>query len=302
MKITAGLGALSSYDLLADAGADELFAGFVPLDWLEDYAAFLPLNRREVLMQGLQFCALSEMQLLAERIAVRGVPVALTFNSTCYRPEQYPRIADMLFRLSGLGFQNWILADPALMLYLRRQSVPGRVHLSGEAGCFSPDALRFFAEMNLSRVIFPRKLSPAEMARCVSALPQLEYEAFILNELCHYSGAFCSSLHCDEMEPICRLPYLPYGADASDAPEPEAEWRADFGASGCGLCALNELRRAGVTHLKVVGRGAPPAALARDLRMLRRALELPGANADKLRALLPEGRCSEKCYYLPPFR
>ena len=35
MKITAGLGALKDYDRLVAAGADELFAGFVPLDWLE---------------------------------------------------------------------------------------------------------------------------------------------------------------------------------------------------------------------------------------------------------------------------
>ena len=35
----------------------------------------------------------------------------------------------------------------------------------------------------------------------------LEYEAFALNELCHFTGAFCSSLHCDELAPACRLPY-----------------------------------------------------------------------------------------------
>ena len=28
----------------------------------------------------------------------------------------------------------------------------------------------------------------------------IEYEAFILNERCHYTGAFCSSLHCDELD------------------------------------------------------------------------------------------------------
>lgn len=34
-----------------------------------------------------------------------------------------------------------------------------------------------------------------------------EYEAFILNELCHFSGAFCNSLHCDELTHLCRVPY-----------------------------------------------------------------------------------------------
>lgn len=35
MKITAGLGKPEDYIRLASAGTDELFAGFVPLEWLE---------------------------------------------------------------------------------------------------------------------------------------------------------------------------------------------------------------------------------------------------------------------------
>lgn len=34
-----------------------------------------------------------------------------------------------------------------------------------------------------------------------------EFEAFALNELCQFSGAFCNSLHCDEMGYLCRVPY-----------------------------------------------------------------------------------------------
>ncbi len=26
-----------------------------------------------------------------------------------------------------------------------------------------------------------------------------EFEAFVLNEMCQFTGAFCNSLHCDEM-------------------------------------------------------------------------------------------------------
>ena len=37
--------------------------------------------------------------------------------------------------------------------------------------------------------------------------PKLEYEAFAMNELCHFHGAFCSSLHCDELCHMCHVPY-----------------------------------------------------------------------------------------------
>ena len=301
MRITAGLGALKDYDRLAAAGADELFAGFVPLDWLEKYANFSPLNRREVLLQGIQLSTMDELRLLSRKIADAGVPVAIALNSICYLPEQYPRIAEMLDALADLGFLDWILADPALLLHLRARGVAGRVHLSGEAGCFSPDALRFFARLGVSRCIFPRKLSPEEMANFVRALPELEYEAFALNELCHYSGAFCASLHCDELEHLCRVPYRPSGPNCANARPAQVEPGARFGDSGCALCALPALRRAGVTHLKVVGRGAQPERIARDVHLLRRALELGDAPPEVLRALLPEGRCAHRCYYPGPF-
>ena len=342
MKITAGLGALEDYERLSAAGANELFAGFVPLDWLERYANFTPLNRREVLLQGIQLSTMDEMRLLTRRIADTGVPVALTFNSTCYLPEQYPRIAEMLEALGELGFQDWILADPALLYHLHTRGIPGRVHLSGEAGCFSPDALRFFARMGVSRCIFPRKITPEEMAAFPRALPELEYEAFALNELCHYSGAFCASLHCDELEHLCCVPYRPSGPAFSggapaqrrwseagpqatpsgpDCPSghalqspdagpeagalqrqcaesiPEEESFSPFGESGCALCALPALRRAGVTHLKIVGRGAHPESIARDIRLLRRALALGDASPEALRTLLPGRRCAGRCYY-----
>ncbi len=29
-----------------------------------------------------------------------------------------------------------------------------------------------------------------------------------MNELCQFTGAFCNSLHCDEMGYLCRVPYL----------------------------------------------------------------------------------------------
>ena len=35
----------------------------------------------------------------------------------------------------------------------------------------------------------------------------LEFEAFVLNELCQFTGAFCNSLHCDELGHLCRVPY-----------------------------------------------------------------------------------------------
>lgn len=297
MKITAGLGAMENLPRLAAAGADEVFAGFVPMRWLEKYTNVTPMNRREVLLQNLQIDSMDDMALLAEMSDDFNIPVALTFNSICYMPEQYPILGDLLAELHQLGFRSWILADVGLMLWLREHGVPGDIHLSGEAGCFGPDALRFFHRFGIRRCIFPRKISPEEMAACIQDFPDLEYEAFILNEMCHFSGAYCSSLHCDCLDHMCNVPYRLVGKDEPPIP-PAADYPADgFGSGGCGLCALQRLQHAGVTHLKVVGRGNHIEWMERDVRLLRQILDEGNLSPEFLRAKWLDNACSGRCYY-----
>lgn len=297
MKITAGLGRLENFKRLVRAGADELFAGFVPLDWLERYGNDVPLNRREVLLQQIQIDSFEDMRILARMKSDADVNIALTFNTPCYAASAYPVIADMLAELMHLGFRDFIIADPGLLVYLRAQNLRADFHISGEAGVFSPDAARFFAGLGAKRIIFPRKISPERMAECIAAAPQAEYEAFALNEMCHYSGAYCSSLHCDVLEPMCRVPYACHGSDIRfDPPERDAD---AFGGGGCGICALQRLRNAGVGYLKIVGRGGHIDLIERDVRLLRCALQQSDASPDALRRTIFGGSCSGNCYYRP---
>ncbi|MBQ3574484.1 MAG: U32 family peptidase [Clostridia bacterium] len=298
MKITAGIGGIRHYRAMAESGADECFMGYVPMDWLEKYANITPLNRREVIMQDMQAGSMAEMRLLAAMVRDTGVPVALTFNSPAYRPDQYPFILNMLDALGEIGFADIIIADPALLLRLNAAHYPGHIHLSGEAGVFNAEAMQLFGKMNIARWIFPRKISPEEMAECISLNPGCEYEAFALNELCHYSGAYCMSLHCDEMSHACCIPYLPTGKDCESAPETDDNYPPDgFGAGGCALCALGKLQDAGITHLKIVGRGANTENMLRDVRIMRAACEMFSRGETDLHSLLPDGRCSGLCYY-----
>ena len=75
------------------------------------------------------------------------------------------------------------------------------------------------------------------------------------------------------------------------------------GESGCGLCALYQLQKAGITHLKLVGRGNYTDFMEKDIRNLRKALTILAASVDEpdyqkqlKRNLFPYG-CSRNCYY-----
>ncbi len=324
MKIVAGLGSIDEYETFVKAGADEFFCGYVPFSWAEKYGVIHPLNRREVLFYNVQIGSMSELQILKKMVDYYGKPVTLTFNSIYYTGEQYPVIAEIITQCMAAGFENFIIADPALMLYLRQQKINCGIHLSGETAEVNRGMLEQMLPFGIRRVIFHRKNSLEDMQSCIKEadFPH-EYEAFILNELCHFSGAFCNSLHCDELTHLCRVPYELgnlHKKEETDAAQkdvaetdriqgkegkglPLDEDGYLTGSTGCGLCALYRMKQVGITHLKLVGRGNYTDFMEKDIRQLRKVLDIL-ENSDseaqyqkKMKAsLFPDG-CSRNCYY-----
>ena len=210
---------------------------------------------------------------------------------------------------------------------LRQKGISCKIHLSGEAGEMNREAIKVFREMGIGRIIFHRKNTVASMQQMIEAVnaERLEFEAFALNELCQFTGAFCNSLHCDEMCHLCLVPYelgrIREGVSAESVDENVDEPEDDgylCGQTGCGLCALYQLEKAGVTHLKLVGRGNYTDYMERDIKNLRKALEIlkdvldmektgnipAGPKAErryisqmKREIFGPAGKCSGMCYY-----
>lgn len=332
MKLTVGLGSVDEYIRFSEAGADEFFCGYVPYSWTQKYDTMMPLNRREVLCSNVQLGAFSELEILASMIRDYQRPVHLTFNSLFYLPEQYPEIAKIMKACMCLGFQSYIIADPALILYLREHNIDCEIHLSGETGEVNSRMVDFFQQFSLKRVIFHRKSSFDDMKTVINAeksygglRAETEFEAFILNEMCQFTGAFCNSLHCDELGHLCRIPYwlkplkesctgssfrqlrpsVPAASSQTDVPN-DSDLPEGYlcGATGCGLCALYRLREIGITHLKLVGRGNYTDFMEQDIRMLRQTLAILETSTSEKdfqqnmrNQLFPQG-CSSHCYYL----
>ena len=332
MKLTVGLGSVDEYIRFSEAGADEFFCGYVPYSWTSKYGTMMPLNRREVLCSNVQLGAFSELEILSSMIRDYQRPVHLTFNSLFYLPEQYPEIAKIMKACMCLGFQSYIIADPALILYLREHNIDCEIHLSGETGEVNSRMVDFFQQFSLKRVIFHRKNSFDDMKAVIDAekshgglRAETEFEAFILNEMCQFTGAFCNSLHCDELGHLCRVPYwlkplkesctgssfrqlrpsVPAASPQTDVPN-DSDLPEGYlcGATGCGLCALYRLREIGITHLKLVGRGNYTDYMEQDIRILRQALTLLEQSTseedfkDTLRRTLFSYKCSKIRYYL----
>ncbi|WP_294353705.1 U32 family peptidase [uncultured Clostridium sp.] len=325
MKIVAGLGSIDDYIDLVEAGADEVFCGYVPYDWNKKYGNLFPLNRREVLYYNVQIGSLTDMKILRRMMDKYKVPVTITFNYLYYLEEQYEDIEKIIRDLTNIGFNEYIIADIALITYLREKEIDCIIHLSGEASEINSLSVDFYNKLDISRYIFHRKNTILDMESVIknNSIKNLEYEAFMLNERCHYTGAFCSSLHCDELAHLCKVPYHMakfnrksnrfetvdkkfndyYKIDEEYDYDDVDEKQYLVGGTGCGLCALKKLQKAGVTHLKVVGRGNFIDLMIEDVKNLKKAINMLSSTENsiefegKVKQELFKGKCSGECYY-----
>ena len=304
MLLTAGMGPITDFPVLSEAGADEIFTGYCPLEWRRRFEAVGALNRREVLYYPVQPGCLTDMEILKSMAEEAGIRVAITFNALTYTPAAVPYVLTFIRELYEIGFRDFIVADLNLLRLLSESGLPLRIHVSGEFGEWSRESFRFLKQhfSNITRIIFHRKMTPEEMGELIRYGREIglaeEYEAFFLNEKCHYAGAYCNSLHGDSLRHLCLERYCLSGGRR----EPEEDVPGEE-SPGCGLCALFRLQEAGITHLKIVGRGNPGERTAEDLRRGGKALEALAAsenNEEYVRHILERKKemgCGLNCYY-----
>ncbi len=306
LRMTVGLGCADQFDEYVRAGADEVFCGYVSEKWMASFGTLRPLNRRESVWVNAQAGPITEMRILREKADRAGIPVSVALNAPVYSPEQLPLFAETAEELIGEGFTSLILGDLFALLYLHSGGITKkcRIHVSGETGEVNRGLLPLLWEAGARRLIFHRKVSLEDMRLLKEAMASLgtpmETEAFAMNELCHFTGAYCATLHGDVTVPMCRLPYIPGGV--SEKKGSPAVLERSGGETGCALCALKRLRESGVTVVKVVGRGAKTEDMTERIALLRDALSLEAECADEegyldgLRRLLG-GTCGGACYY-----
>lgn len=300
MKITTGLGTLDDYIDFTEAGTDEVFAGFVPQEWSEKAGIMRPLNRREVQYYNVQLGSYSELQILAKMVDRYKVPVTLTFNSPYYDPDFYELIISIMERCAELGFKKFIVGDTGLLVHIRKSSLKNiEVHLSGEFGEINEETFEALKGFSISRLIYHRHTGIDAMKK-LKGMHGFETEAFVLNERCQFCGGYCSTFHCDELAPACRIRYK-----AANMKEESEENKIDVvGSTGCGLCALYKLKEAGVDYLKIVSRGGYSEDTIRDIRALRTALRILDKSGSedefiyRMKLKLFKDGCSNNCYYL----
>jgi len=302
---------------LVDAGAEELYAGYVPPFWAETFGPVVSCNRRS--FDEANVGSFDDLGALVHAAAVRDVPVHVALNASPIPEGMIPRLLATAAEFAGIGVRGVIVSDLPLLLALRDAKLHRlALHASTLFAAFNGMTVAFLRRAGAARVILARELTTAEIAGMVPAAGETRLEAIGFRGRCPNIEGFCTHLHDDpDRTWPCELRYEKEWRGPGDAIPPEilAAIERNEGADrffSCGLCAVPLLERAGVHALKIVGRGSETdrkVAAVRAVAAMRAygREATPGADgcAARGKALYREtfGRACrpENCYF-PEFR
>ncbi|WP_020676070.1 peptidase U32 family protein [Geopsychrobacter electrodiphilus] len=297
---------------LLQAGADELYGGYVPHAWQQRFGLLASINQRT--FDGAQIDSYGGLCTVAQACKDSGGQFALTLNTSFYTDAQLPLLLDYVGEALEAGVTSVILADLGLLRTLKAEFPRLLFHASTLAHLTNSAAIRFYQAQGIGRVILPRHLSLAEMVEIRRQVPDIPCDAFLLVGKCPNTEGLCSFHHssADKIWP-CEIPYQiepvaePVSLPLKQAMKAQASWATTNRRHGCGLCAIPQLMHAGFDGLKLVGRGAPTQRklmnISTAVEYSKLALEIKDFSTYREAAISSHKRifgvsCSENvCYY-----
>lgn len=311
MKILAPICSYDELEMLAASGAEELYCGIVPREWMERYQGAMWLNRRSP--KGGSFESFTELKRLVDDAHKIKIPIFITLNAPYYTGEQLPLVVDLARRLADdTGVDALIVSDINLLMRLSEENLAAAVHVSSVAATLNTQAIRFLLNFNPSRVVLPRSLTVGEIEAITNEVgDEVEIEVFMLNDGCAFEEGFCATTHHHSVGAFCtslsgmdtRFEWA--GRLFSNkrhnwlrrnlADYREWVWYINGNGCGatpkglpygpCGLCAIPDFQRIGVDSLKIVGREASPFKKLASVKMVSDIVSRTRAGAAKLHVI-----------------
>jgi len=265
-------------ELLAPAGGLE--AGYAAIHYGAD-AVYLGLPRFSARAEAANF-SFDDVAAITGYAHSREVRrrVYVTVN-TLVQEGELNELVEALAAVSALGVDAVIVQDWGAYRILRRHFPALRLHASTQLAIHNRPGVELARELGFARVTLARELTLEELAD-IAALPGVETEVFIHGALCYSYSGLClySSLLLGRSGNRGRCAYL-----CRDQYGRGDERRFVFSMKDLALPEyVPQLRRAGVTALKIEGRMKSPLYVAAAVNYYRQLLDGALA-AEKAQAL-----------------
>lgn len=294
MKITAPISTPAEVEPLVRAGARELYCGVVPPDWIQRFNTS-GVNRR--VFGNLNGYA--DLERVVDKATALDADVFLVLNAQQYGEQHLDALTEIGARFRSIGGKAAIVADISLIASLAANVSDLDIHVSSVATCRNVESARFFAALGAQRIILPRDVTVAEIGAITEALPELDVEAFVLNDGCVFEEGTCHTVHLpmNKGGPICIDNYqFEYEATGGGKPQERALRRLEqndldykrwlwyrFGNGftsapngypwgPCGVCAMPAMHAAGVHSVKIAGREGASERKIKSVELVARVL------------------------------
>lgn len=201
-----------------------------------------------------------------------------------------------------------ILSDPGILSLVKQYYPKAEIHLSTQANATNAEAVKFWANQGIKRIILAREVSLSEIKEIHQSNPGVELECFVHGAMCmSYSGRCIlskwmtgRSANLGDCVQACRWRYR--GAHsakrrtlAMTVEDEKGEFEIDleedekgtyfFNSKDLNLLAhLDELKKAGVTSFKIEGRNKSVFYLAVATRAYRKVIDQIQVKGSKSKA------------------
>lgn len=295
------------------AGAKELYIGFYDPAWEIEFGEYAHLNRMSGFGTDANRYTLEEMPRIVDLAHAHHALIYIVLNSAAYTWAQLSMVDRYLACIRRSGADGVIISCPEVAAAAHKAGIAPIA--STMCGVYNRDIANFYVDLGVRRIILPRELSLREIEDLVTAVPNAEYEVFLMRSGCKFSDSHCLGYHRPEHPAPCRE--LKFARCAMCADFAPFQVRQDFNlnrvmfsqlfeSGACGLCALYRLQQMGIAAGKIVGRAENPARICQDIALLVKNLEIASASSSELHYLeqmqMPENSdrlcfLGKSCYY-----
>jgi putative protease len=216
----------------------------------------------------------------------QGVKVYGAIN-TFARNSDLEKARSIIPELAAIEIDALIVSDPGLIRLIRNLAPQIPLHLSTQSNTTNAEAVRFWGDQGVKRIVLARELNLKEVGEIAAAVPEVELELFVHGAMCMaYSGRCYLSAYRNQRSAnegdctqSCRWEYLLHESTRPNDPLVlEEDERFSYLLSSKDLCLieyLQEVMAAGVSSLKIEGRMKSThyvAVIARTYRWALNAL------------------------------
>lgn len=195
----------------------------------------------------------------------KGVKVYAAVN-TFARNADLEKAKQIIPELAAIHADALIVSDPGVIRLIHRLTPQLPIHLSTQANTTNAEAVRFWRDQGVKRIVLARELNLKEVGEIAAAVPEVELELFVHGAMCMaYSGRCYLSAYRNQRSAnegdctqACRWEYLIYESTRPGDPMVlEEDNRYTYLLSSKDLCLidhLHEILATGVGSLKIEGR------------------------------------------------